>query len=286
MRVFFNGRIVDQSKAKVSVFDRGFMYGDGIYETLLARNGKIFRPEEHLKRFFLSAKGIGLKLPLSADEFKKAAEKVLEVNSLESARVKIMASRGQASPGYFDKKRPKPTIVVSASFFKFWPRGIYERGVKVSLSKVRRNSIQSLNPAIKSCNCLNQILAANAAAGSGAFEAIMLNVDGFVAEGTISNIFIVKNGMLLTPGLKSGILGGVTRSAVLELAVLNGMAARESMIRPSEIDDADECFITSTTLEIVPVVKIGSKKIGAGVPGPVTKRLGGLLKDLIDRETS
>jgi branched-chain amino acid aminotransferase len=285
MKVFLNGRIVGKNDALVSVFDRGFVYGDGIYETMLAKNSNIFRLDEHLDRLKNSARLLDIKLPFSKKFFSDACYKVLRANRLESARVRIEVTRGVSELSYNAKSAVKPTVVVIVSEFKVWPDQYYRNGVDVAISGVRRNNKYSLDPSIKSSNCLNQILAAQEAKKRGAFEAIMLNTDGFVAEGTISNVFAAKNGVLFTPNLNTGILDGVTRQCVINLAKSEKVKFREIYMRPAELFGADECFITSSTLEVMPVATVDGKKIGCGRPGFLTVLLGEWLKNLIEAET-
>ncbi|OGS23496.1 MAG: hypothetical protein A2314_05570 [Elusimicrobia bacterium RIFOXYB2_FULL_50_12] len=285
MKVFLNGAIVTENRAKISVFDRGFLYGDGVYETMLCRNGGVFLLKEHIARLFRSARMIALPLPWTQKYFHSAVEKTVAANSLDGARVRVTVSRGRGAVGYTGKIAARPTLVIAAVKFNGWPRGLYENGVGIIISVVRRNHPLCIPPASKSANCLNQILAAQDAKRRDAFEAILLNTDGFVAEGTISNIFIVKNNRLLTPSLETGILDGVTRRAVIRLARRHGIEVAETLLKPDDVINADECFITSSTLGVMPVARIGAKKFKRLKSGGKTLILSRALELLIDKET-
>lgn len=285
MKIFLNGKIVPERKAKISVFDRGFLYGDGIFETMLARSGRVFRLQEHISRLLDSAKLISLSLPWATKYLASAINSTLKANKLSSARIRISISRGEGPSGYMSKITAKPTIVIAASEFNGWPEECYKKGVKVIISKVRRNHPLTLNPKIKSANCLNQILAAQEAIKQNAFEAIMLNLDGYIAEGTISNIFIIKSGVLYTPSLSTGILDGVTRGTVMDVARAEHIKVTEIALKPDDLYRADECFITSTTMGVMPVTRIGSKKISEGLPGASTTLLKEKLWALVESLT-
>jgi len=285
MKIFLNGKIVPESRAKVSVSDRGYLYGDGIYETMLCRNGRIFLLRRHIARLFRSARMIALPLPWPPQYFCSAVEKTVAANGLRDARVRVTVSRGCGAVGYAGKVTARPTLVIAASKFNGWPRRLYENGVGIIISGVRRNHPLCIPPAAKSSNCLNQVLAAQDAERRNAFEAILLNTDGYVAEGTISNIFIVKNNRLLTPSLETGILDGVTRREVIRIARRQGIVVAETLLKPFDVVNADECFITSSTLNIMPVARMAAKKFGSAKPGSKTLLLSRALERLIDKET-
>jgi len=279
MLVYLNGRFVPKEEATVSVFDHGFLYGDGIYETMRAYNGSLFLITRHLERLTHSAKAISLSLPMPLEEIEKALKETLRINNLTEAYVRLHVARGPGEIGLDPALCPEPTMVIMAKQFKDYPAEYYERGVSVAIVKTRRNHPLALDPSIKGTNFLNNILAKIESIRAGAYEGIMLNWEGFVAEGTICNIFMVKSGMLLTPALDIGILEGVTRGLVLDLAQKIHIPAREAAFRPQQLMDVDECFITNSTIEVMPVTIIDDKPVGRGKPGPVTAALARAYKD-------
>ncbi len=283
MLVYVNGKFVPKEEATVSVFDHGYLYGDGIYETMRASQGALFHLDRHLARLRHSADAISLKLPLPLDKIGSALIETVKRNGLGEAYVRIQVSRGPGEIGLDPALCPEPTMVIVAKPFKDYPADYYERGVSVAVVSTRRNHPLALNPSIKGTNFLNNILAKIEAIRAGVYEAIMLNWEGYVAEGTISNIFFVKSGVLHTPDLKTGILEGVTRGLVLDLAQSEAIVSREVSIAPSELFDADECFITNTTMEIMPVTRIDGRTIGTGKPGPVTAALSRAYKNEVRR---
>lgn len=273
MFIYLNGRFVKKEKARVSVFDHGFLYGDGIYETLRAYKGRLFHLRQHMDRLKRSAKAISLALPLPPEGIEKALNESMTVNKLRDAYVRLHISRGPGELGLDPALCPAPTMVIVAKPFHDYPVEYYTRGVKVVVVKTRRNHPAALPPAVKGTNFLNNILAKIEAIKAHAYEGIMLNGEGYVAEGTISNIFLVRRGLLLTPHMKTGILEGVTRDLVLRLAKRNKVPVRETLVPLNSLLAADECFITNTTMEIMPVTTVNRKRIGAGRPGPVTSLL-------------
>lgn len=273
MLVYLDGHFVAKEHAVVSVFDHGFLYGDGIYETLRAYQGRLFHLKQHLARLKRSARAISLKLPLTVEQIGEALEETLFVNKLREAYVRLHISRGPGEIGLDPALCAAPTMVIAAKPFHDYPASCYERGVKVSLVKTRRNHPLALDPAIKGTNFLNNILAKIESLKAGAYEGIMLNWEGHVAEGTISNIAMVKKGALYTPHKDTGILEGVTRELVLRLARRAKIPVREVLLTPKQLLSADECFITNTTMEIMPVTTIDKKRVGTGKPGPVTRLL-------------
>ena len=273
MLVYLNGRFVAKEQARVSVFDHGFLYGDGIYETMRAYGGKFFLLKRHLSRLKHSADAISLKLPMRLDKIGDALNEALSINKLQEAYVRLHLSRGPGEIGLDPALCVAPTMVIVAKPFHDYPVACYEQGVSVAIVTTRRNHPLALPPSVKGTNFLNNILAKIEAIHAGAYEGIMLNWEGYVAEGTISNIFMVKKGVLYTPHLDTGILEGVTRDLVLRLAKRKKIPVREVMLRPKDLRASNECFITNTTMEIMPVTTIDEKKIGKGIPGPVTAAL-------------
>ncbi len=273
MLVYVNGRFVAKEKALVSVFDHGFLYGDGIYETLRSYQGKIFLLSKHLARLKQSAEAISLSLPLPLEKIGDALKEALTVNKVREAYLRIQISRGAGEIGLDPALCPAPTMVIVTRPFKDYPQEHYEKGVTLALVRTRRNHPLALSPTIKSTNFLNNILAKIESIKAGAYEGIMLNWEGKVAEGTISNIFVVRKGVLMTPDLETGILEGVTRDLVLHLARKAGIAVNEAPLHPKDVLRADECFITNTTVEVMPVRAVDGTAIGNGSPGAVTRKL-------------
>ena len=273
MLVYVNGHFVPKETASISVFAHGFLYGDGIYETLRAYNGKLFLISKHLGRLKHSADAISLKLPLSLDKIGEALYESLKVNKLSEAYVRIHLSRGPGEIGLDPALCRAPTMIIVTQPFKDYPAEFYEDGVAVAVVATRRNHPLAISPVIKSTNFLNNILAKIESLKAGAYEGIMLNWEGYVAEGTISNIFTVKHGVLHTPDLETGILEGVTRDLVLHLARKDRIPIKEAKLKPHDLTSADECFITNTTVEVLPVTRVDGAAIGSGKPGPVTPSL-------------
>lgn len=273
MLVYVNGHFLPKDEAKISVFDHGFLYGDGIYETLRAYGGRIFLLNKHLTRLKLSAEAISLSLPLPLDKIGDSLREAITVNKLQDAYVRLHISRGPGDIGLDPALCPAPTMIIITKPFHDYPRELYDNGVNVSIVQTRRNHPLALPPSIKSTNFLNNILAKIESIRTGAYEGILLNWKGYVAEGTISNIFAARKGTLLTPGLESGILEGVTRDLVLHLARTAGIKTRELLLRPKDLLHADECFITNSTIEVMPVTAIDGSVIGDGRPGALTRTL-------------
>lgn len=256
MFVYLNNKIVPSAEAKVSVFDHGFLYGDGVYETMRVYDGVVFLIEEHLKRLHRSASLIGLDVPRSDDSIKGALYETLLANSLSDAYVRLTISRGYGEIGLDPDLCKEPTFIIIAQKFKNYPRSYYEEGISLKIASVRRNIKEALDPQIKSLNFLNNILAKIEAGKAAANEAIMLNAAGHLAEGTISNIFFLKAGVLNTPAISCGILDGITRALVIDLALQNSIPVREGEFGPEELFGASEVFITNSTMEIMPVSKV------------------------------
>ena len=270
--IYLNNKLVPKGKALISVFDHGFLYGDGVYETLRAYKGTVFMLDEHMDRLFRSASMIGLTIPPKPGTIKKAVYKTMEANRLDDAVIRITVSRGAGPPGLDPDLCPKPTFVIFASAFKKYPGQYYRKGVKVAIVNTRRNYNKALDPQIKSLNFLNNILAKIEAKKADAYEAIMLNYRGCIAEGTVSNIFFARNNVLCTPSINTGILDGITRRIILDIAKELKIKTMEGNFRPEEIYNAQEIFISNTTMEVMPVTEIDNKKISPA-PGKITKML-------------
>lgn len=270
--IYLNNMLVPKSKAVVSVFDHGFLYGDGVYETLRAYDCVLFMLDEHIERLLHSASLIKLKLPKTRAEIKKAAYATLQANKLKEAYVRITVSRGAGPIGLDPRLCPKPTFVIIANPFKGYPPSYYKKGVKVAIVNTRRNFKGALDPQIKSLNFLNNVLAKTEAIEQDAYEAVMLNYKGYVAEGTISNVFFVKDNIIFTPSLEVGILDGITRRRIIDIAKETGIKVKERKFRPDEIYEADEAFISNTTMEVMPVKELDDVRFNVRSVG-VTKAL-------------
>jgi len=255
MQIFLNDRIVPEHEALVSVFDHGFLYGDGIYETMRAYDGIVFMLDRHIERLNRSASLIQLIVP-SPDVIRNAVYETIRANGLKSVYVRVTVSRGKGPIGLDPALCPKPTFVVIAEEFRGYPDKYYSEGVKFIIAKTRRNLREALNPKIKSLNFLNNILAKIEAKDRGAYESVMLNAEGFIAEGTVCNIFFVKDNILCTPSVDAGVLDGITRELVIDLAKGTGMQVTEGNFLPQDLFSASEVFFTNTTSEVMPVSQV------------------------------
>lgn len=273
MKIFIDGNFYSETEAKVSVFDHGLLYGDGIFEGIRAYNGRVFKLKEHVDRLFYSAKAILLNIPISHAEMMDAVVKTCRENNIHDGYIRLVVTRGLGTLGLNPANCRKPSVIVIADKIQLYPAEYYERGLNIITVPTVRNLHSALNPAIKSLNYLNNILAKIEANNAGCEEAVVLNSQGYVAECTGDNIFIAKGNQLMTPPLSAGALYGVTRATVLDLARECGMEVAEPNLTRYDLFNADECFVTGTAAEIVPVVKIDGRVIGAGKPGPMTAKL-------------
>ncbi len=273
MKIYMNGKLVDREKALISVFDHGLLYGDGVFEGIRAYGCLIFRPKEHIDRLFKSADAIELKIPMTKIALIEAIVKTLKANNLKDAYIRLVITRGAGDLGLDPRKCKSPTIFIITDKIALYPKEFYEKGLKIVTAPTKRNLPQALNPKIKSLNYLNNILAKIDAIKAGTEEAIMLTHDGYVAECTGDNIFIVSKGELVTPPVDIGALEGITRDAVMGLAKDMDIATYERMLRMEDVYEADEVFLTGTAAEIIPVVNIDERRIKGGKPGTMTLRL-------------
>jgi branched-chain amino acid aminotransferase len=264
MYVYLNGKIVPSKEAVVSVFDHGFLYGDGIYETMRVYDGVVFKLDEHLGRLFRSASLIGLTIPFDTDHLKISVYETLIANTWRNAYVRLTVSRGRGPVGLDPDLCSEPTFVIIAQELKEYPRAFYENGLTVTISETRRNLKEAINPRIKSLNFLNNILAKIEAKKSGAYEALMLNARGKLTEGTISNLFFLKDGIVCAPSLACGILDGITRGTVIELAGREGLNVKEGAFTKTDLYSAEEVFLTNTTMEVMPVSKVDDRQYAVG----------------------
>ncbi|MCK4244445.1 MAG: branched-chain-amino-acid transaminase [Candidatus Omnitrophica bacterium] len=286
MKIWLNGKIVPEEEAKVSVFDHGLLYGDGVFEGIRSYNGRVFKLKEHLERLYRSAKAIMLEIPLSLNELEGAIIKTLRANNLKDAYIRVVVTRGDGDLGLDPAKCPSPTIFIITSKIQLYPnpKELYEKGLSLVTVATRRNDIEALNPAIKSLNYLNNILAKIEATNSGALEAIMLNRDGYLVECTGDNIFIAKEEILCTPPLSIGILEGITRNVVIGLAQSFKIQVKEPLLTRYDLYNSEEVFLTGTAAEIIPVTKIDGRTIADGKVGSLTKRLMAGFKRLVNSQ--
>ena len=272
MKVWINGKIVSGKDAKVSVFDRGFLYGDGVFETMRSYDGIIFKADEHLDRLYNSLRIIKIKIPYSKLLLERHIYKTLEVNKLNNAYIRVTVTRGTGAVGLAKIDHMKPAVIIIVKNFAPYPTKMYRNGLKVKIVKIRQNENSPISK-IKSISFLNYILARFEAKKSGFDDAIMLNSKGMVCESTVSNIFLLKGRQLITPSLESGILPGITRKTILGLASKVGLTAKEKQITAKELYSADEIFLTNSLMEVMPVVNVDNRRIGTGRPGIFTKKL-------------
>ena len=273
MKVFVNGRFVPKDEAVVSVFDHGFLYGDGVFEGIRAYNGRVFRLGEHICRLYESAKHIMLNIPYSIEQMEQAVIKTVRENNLRDAYIRVVVSRGIGDLGLDPGHCPESQVIIIADKIVLYAEEKYRQGLKVVTVPTRRNICDALDPKIKSLNYLNNILVKIEANQAGVVEALMLDRNGFVTEGSGDNVFIYRRGKLMTPPPYLGILEGITREVVLELARQDNMPVQEIPFTRHDVYVCDECFLTGTAAEIIPVVEVDGRTIGAGTPGAVTGRL-------------
>jgi len=286
--VYLNGSLVPRSQARISVFDHGFLYGYGLFETMRAYGGTIFRLENHLKRLLSSAKIIGLDSELVDIDLGKACVDTLKANGLKDARLRLTVSRGEVDSFPGSGVSTMPTVLVTARSYTPLSQEIYARGFRVGISSFRRYS-QSPLSGLKSTNYMLSVMAKMESETAGLDETLLLNESGLITEGSISNVFFAASGSLVTPPLESGILPGITREVVLELACVLGMSVTESEVRPEDLGQFDEAFLTNSVMEIMPLVEVRDVEkviaIGSGKPGGVTKHLMAAYRELVESET-
>lgn len=284
MIFYLNGKFVKRQDAKVSIFDHGLLYGDGVFEGIRSYNCLVFKLKAHIDRLYASAKGIALKIPLSKAEMQEAIVDTLKANKLKDAYVRVVVTRGEGDLGLDPRNCSKPTIFIITDKIALYPKELYENGLDIITVATRRNIPEAVNPQIKSLNYLNNILGKIEAINAGVLEAVMLSHDGFVTECTGDNIFMVKDKLLLTPPVYSGILKGITRDAVLNLASQAGLKAQEALFARFDLYAADEVFLTGTAAEIIPVIKIDGRPIGDAKVGRMTLKLMSGFKRLTKKE--
>jgi branched-chain amino acid aminotransferase len=272
-KVYIQGELVDRSEATVSVYDHGLLYGDGVFEGIRVYGGVVFRLAEHVDRLYESALAIRLEIPLTRDAMCRAVNDTVRANGIDDGYVRLVVTRGAGYLGLDIRKTSDPQVIIIADTITLYPHEYYENGLSIITASTIRNHSAALSPRIKSLNYLNNILAKIEATDAGCQEALMLNHKGEVAECTGDNVFIVKHGVIKTPPCDAGILEGITRNAVIELARQAGHTVLEAGLVRHDIFAADECFLTGTAAEVVPVVKLDGRTIGNGKPGPLTREL-------------
>jgi branched-chain amino acid aminotransferase len=270
LKVYIGGKYFDKADAKISVYDHGLLYGDGVFEGIRSYSGRVFRLARHVDRLYDSARSIHLQIPISKGEMSRAILETLAVNQLVDAYIRVVVTRGAGSLGLDPRRTTDPQVIVITDAISLYPAELYEHGLKIITAGTLRNHPSALNPRIKSLNYLNNIMAKIEGTNAGCLEALMLNHKGEVAECTGDNIFVVRRGELHTPGIDAGILEGITRDAVLELARGSGIPVFERSMDRHDIYTADECFLTGTAAEVIPVVECDGRAIGPGKPGPIT----------------
>ncbi|MFA5063013.1 MAG: branched-chain-amino-acid transaminase [Candidatus Omnitrophota bacterium] len=285
MKIYIDGKFYEENEAKISVFDHGLLYGDGVFEGIRSYNRLVFKLREHIDRLFESAKSIMLTIPLSKEELIKAVILTLKKNNLKDSYIRLVVTRGKGDLGLDPCKcKGGPTIIIIADKIALYPQTLYQEGLKIVTVPTIRNLPEALNPQIKSLNYLNNILAKIEATNAGCDEAIMLDSLGYVAECTGDNIFIVKGKNLYTPPQCMGTLRGITRDAVLEISRQAKIPAHEHVITRHEVYISDECFLTGTAAEIIPVVMVDGRAIGDGKPGKLTSALLKKFRELTKKE--
>lgn len=273
MKIYIDGQFYDEASAKISVFDHGLLYGDGVFEGIRMYHNRVFKLREHIERLYWSAKAILLDIPMTPEEMIAATVETCRQNGLRDGYIRLLVTRGKGTLGLDPRRCPKASVIIIAANIQLYPEKYYQEGLTIVTVPTTRMLVNSVNPAIKSLNYLNNILARIEANNAGVEEAIMLNTEGFVAECTGDNIFIVQKGRLFTPPLSAGALYGITRNTVLDAAKELGVAFAEPNLTRYDIYNADEMFLTGTAAEIIPVVKVDGRVIGTGKPGPVTAKL-------------
>lgn len=284
MLVYLNGKLVKKEDAKISVFDHGLLYGDGVFEGIRSYNGLVFKLKEHIDRLYDSAEAIHLSIGMSRSQMQDAVVRTLQANKLKDAYIRLVVTRGSGDLGLDPRHCPKPTVFIITDKIVLYRSDLYDKGMSIVTARTRRNAPNALDPRIKSLNYLNNILGKIEAIRAGVPEAVMLDQKGFVTECTGDNIFIINARTLKTPPVSVGVLNGITRLTVLNLAKRLGLKARETMMRPVDLRQADEMFLTGTAAEIIPVVRLDGRRIGDGRVGGTTRSLIAEFKKLTTKE--
>lgn len=272
-KIYINDQLIDEAEAKVSVFDHGLLYGDGVFEGIRVYNRKIFELEAHMKRLYDSAHAIRLKIPQNIDELTKNVEMTVKANDITDGYIRLVVTRGVGNLGINPKLCQEPQIIIIAASIQLYPKELYEKGLKVVSAATMRVPPMSLMTQVKSLNYLNNILAKMEALDYDAMEAIMYNDQGFVAEASADNVFVIQNNKLSTPPISAGALNGITRGVIIKIARENGYEVAEENLTRYDLYTADEIFLTGTGAELIGAIEVDGRKIGLGEPGPITKKL-------------
>lgn len=284
LKVYIAGKFVNKEDAKISVYDHGLLYGDGVFEGIRSYAGQVFRLKEHVDRLYESARAIHLVIPMTREEMAQAIIDTLAINNFTDAYIRAVVTRGAGSLGLDPRKTTDPQVIIITDTISLYPEEFYENGLAIITAGTIRNHPAALSPRIKSLNYLNNIMAKIEGTNAGCLEALMLNHAGYVAECTGDNIFIVKKGVIHTPSIDAGILDGITRGAVIDLATEKGLAVVERTMERHDILTADECFLTGTAAEVIPVTKLDGRPIGTGEVGPTTRLLRGAFQKMVRGE--
>jgi branched-chain amino acid aminotransferase len=284
MEIYIDGEWCAPEVAKVSVFDHGLLYGDGVFEGIRVYQRRIFRLDAHLERLYASAQALALSIPLTIAEMADAVREAVRRNRKEDGYIRLVVTRGAGDLGIDPRSCPRPCVIIIVTDIRVYPRELYSAGISVITSATRQVSHEAFDPRVKSLNYLKNILAKIDAQRAGAHEAIMLNGAGFIAECTADNLFVVRAGRLLTPSPQDGALEGITRGAILELAAEAGIPAGEARLTRYDVHTADECFVSGTGAELMPVTAVDGRQIDAGTPGPLTRRLSAAFHALVRHE--
>jgi branched-chain amino acid aminotransferase len=272
-KVYINGKLFDKPDAKISVYDHCLLYGDGVFEGIRIYDGKVFRLKEHIERLYESARHIKLEIPMAKEEMIEAILSTVKANNKQNGYLRPLVTRGAGYLGLDPRKTTDPQVIIIVDDISLYPPELYENGMELATVSTIRNHPNALNPRIKSCNYLNNILAKIEAVQAGCVEALMLNHKGEIAECSGDNIFLAKRGVLRTPSIDAGILEGITRNAIIELAKAAGIVVQELALTRHDVYAADECFLTGTAAEVIAVVKCDGRPIGNGKPGPITRQM-------------
>jgi branched-chain amino acid aminotransferase len=271
--IYIDGKFYPEAEAKVSVFDHGLLYGDGVFEGIRFYNGAVFRLEEHLERLWDSARSICLEVPMSKAEMTEALLETIRRNELRDGYIRLLLTRGVGNLGLNPAQCKRPSVIIIAAVIALYPAEMYQKGLTVVTCATRRTNPGALNPAVKSLNYLNNVMARIEASLAGADEALMLNDQGYLAECTADNLFVIKHGEVLTPPISAGALRGITRAVIFEIAAHLGVKITETNLTRHDVFVADECFLTGTAAEVIPVIKADGRPIGTGKPGPISARM-------------
>ncbi len=282
LKVYINGEFVEKKDAKISVFDHGLLYGDGVFEGIRAYGGRVFKLDEHVDRLYDSANYISLQIPISEDEMRSSVLTALKVNGLDNAYIRVVVTRGEGTLGLDPDRCSNPCVIIIVDHVAIYPEELYKNGLEIITAVTRRNIQEGVSARVKSLNYLNNILAKIEGKNAGVAEALMLNQEGYVTECTGDNIFMVKDGVIRTPPESAGILRGITREVVFDLVRKKGLPISTMNLTRYDLFTADECFLTGTAAEIIAVVKIDGRVIGDGTPGKITRELRAAFKTLVE----